>query len=101
ADPLGEAERAGSEHVAVVDLLERLAVALAARHLADEQDHRRRILERRVHADCRVARARAARHEAQARPTRELALRLCHVTRAAPVPAGDEPDLRSMLVEAV
>jgi hypothetical protein len=37
ADPLGEAERPGPEHLPVVDLLERLAVALAARDLADEE----------------------------------------------------------------
>ena len=37
ADPLGEAERAGAEHLPVVDLLEGLAVALVARHLADEE----------------------------------------------------------------
>ena len=101
ADPLGEAERPGPEHLPVVDLLERLAIALAARDLADEQDHRRRVLERGVHADCRVARARAARHEAQARPTGELALRLRHVARPALVAAGDEADAVAMLVEAV
>jgi hypothetical protein len=58
-DPLGEAERAGAEHLPVVDLLERLAVALLARDLADEDDQRRRVLERGVDADRRVARARA------------------------------------------
>ena len=31
ADPLGEAERPRPEHLPVVDLLERLAIALAAR----------------------------------------------------------------------
>ena len=41
ADPLGHAERARAEHLPVVDFLERLAVALVAGHLADEQDHRR------------------------------------------------------------
>ena len=33
ADPLGHAERAGAEDLAVVELLEGLAVALVARHL--------------------------------------------------------------------
>ena len=54
-----------------------------------------------MHADCRVARARAARHEAQARPAGELALRLGHVARPALVAAGDEADARAVLVEAV
>ena len=70
ADPLREAERARAEHLPVVDLLEGLAVALVARDLADEQDHRRRVLERGVQADRGVARARPARHEAQARAGR-------------------------------
>ena len=91
----------GPNICAVVDFLERLAVALVARHLADEQDHRRRVLECRVHADRGVGRARAARHEAHARPAGELALRLGHVARAALVTAGDEADPVAMLVEAV
>ncbi len=101
ADPLGEAERAGAEHVRVVDFLERLAVALVARDLADEQHHRRRVLERGVQADRRVARARSARDEAQSRAAGELALRLGHVARAALVPAADEADPVAVLVEAV
>ena len=44
--PLGDA----AEHLPVVDLLERLAPAHRARDLADQQDHRRRILARDVHA---------------------------------------------------
>ena len=52
-------------------------------------------------ADRGVARARAARHEAQPRPAGELALRLGHVARAAFVAAGDEADAVAMLVEAV
>ena len=63
-DPLGEAERAGAEHLPVVDFLEGLAVALLARHLADEDDERRRVLEGGVDADRGVARARAAGDEA-------------------------------------
>jgi hypothetical protein len=52
--PLGHAQRAGAEHLAVVDLLEGLAVALVAGHLADEQHHRRAVLEGRVHADAGI-----------------------------------------------
>ena len=101
ADPLGEAERAGAEHLPVVDLLERLAVALLARHLADEHDQRRRVLERGVDADRGVARARAAGDEADARPPAQLALRLGHEAGAALVAAGDEADALAVLVEAV
>ena len=99
--PLREAQRAGTEHLAVVDLLEGLAIALVARHLADEEDHRRRILEGGVQADARVGGTGAARHEADAGAARELALRLGHEGRAALLPAGDEADLAAMLVEAV
>ena len=48
-DPLGDL----AEHAPVVDLLERLALDLIARDLADEEHHRRRVLKRRVHADAR------------------------------------------------
>ena len=54
-----------------------------------------------MHADRRVARARAARDEADARPAAQLALRLGHVARAALLPAGDEADPLAVLVEAV
>jgi hypothetical protein len=53
---------------------------------------RRRVLERGVDADRRVARARAAGDEADARAAAQLALRLGHVARAAFVAAGDEAD---------
>ena len=45
------------EHAPVVDLLERLALLLVGSDLADEQDQRRRVLERGVHADGGVRRA--------------------------------------------
>ena len=48
-----------AEHARVVELLERLAAEVAPRHLADEQDQRRRVLVRGVHADRGVGRARA------------------------------------------
>ena len=94
-------ERAGAEHLAVVEFLEGLAVALVAGHLADEQDHRRGVLERGVQADAGVGGARAARDEADARPAAELALRLGHERRAAFLAAGDEADALAVLVKAV
>ena len=101
ADPLRHAERAGAEDLAVVEFLKRFAVALIGRHLADEQHHRRRILERGVQTDRRIARAGAARHEAHARPRRQLALRFGHEGRTAFVAAGDEADALGMRVKAV
>ena len=61
-DPLGDV----AEHLAVVDLLERLAAAHLARDLADQQDHRRRVLARDVDAVAGVGGAGAARHHRDA-----------------------------------
>ena len=77
-----------------VELLERIAAGVAARHLADEEDQRRRVLVGGVHADGRVGRARAARDEADPRPAGELAVRLGHVRGGSLVAARDEPDRR-------
>ena len=63
----------------VVDLLPGLAALERARHLADEQDQRRRVLLRGVHADRRVRRARPARDEADPRAAGELAVGLGRV----------------------
>ena len=51
--------RSPPNDLGVVELLPRLAAAERARHLPDEEDHRRRVLLRRVHADRRLRRARA------------------------------------------
>ena len=84
----GHAE--GAKEGAVVDLLKRLAVALIAGHVADEQHHWRRILRRRVHADAGIGRPRPAGDEAHARPPGQLAVRLSHEGGAALLPADDE-----------
>ena len=68
-DPVGAVDlrdplRHRPEHPPVVDLLERLALLLVGRDLADEQDQRRRVLERGVHADRRVRGAGPARDDA-------------------------------------
>ncbi len=101
AHPLGQAQRAGAEHLPVVDLLERLAIALVGGHLAHQQDQGRRVLERDVHADAGVGGARPARDEAHAGSARELAVRLGHERRPALVAAGHEADALAVLVEAV
>ncbi len=90
ADPL----RHRPEHLAVVDLLERLATELSPPDLADQQDHRRRVLERGVDAARRVRRARPARDEADPRAAGQLAVRVGHVRGADLVAADDEADRR-------
>ncbi len=96
-DPL----RHRPEHAPVVDLLECFALDEVAADLADEQDHRRRILKRGVHADGRVGRARPARHEADAGRARELAVRFGHVRGAALVTTRDQLDALARAVQGV
>ena len=96
-DPLGDAP----EHLLVVDLLERLAPAVLARHLADEQDQRRGVLHRRVHAGRGVRRARAARDHAHAGPTGQLAVGVRGVRGRRLVAAGDHAQPVAMRIEPV
>ena len=91
---LGRPLRDGAEDRRVVELLEGIAAGVATRHLADEEDQRRRVLVGGVHADGRVRRARAARDEADPRPARELAVGLGHVRCGSLVAARDQPDRR-------
>src|SRR3546814_2258776 len=56
----------GREHRRKIDLLKRSAIAIAARDIADEQDHRRRILHRHVDADRGVRRSRSTGNESDA-----------------------------------
>ena len=81
-----------AEHRAVVELLERLALAHVARDLADEQDHRRRILARDVQARRRIGGARPAGDEADAGPPGRLADGLRHHRGAALLPADRDRD---------
>ena len=82
----------GPKKLRVVDFLEGFAVALVAGDVADEQHHRRRILERGVHADRCVGGARPARDEADAGPAGQLAVRLGHEGGAALLAVDDEAD---------
>ena len=68
-DPLGHL----AEHAAEVDLLERLAAAHGAPDLADEDDHRGRILAADMDAGRRIGRTRPARHHEDAGAAGELA----------------------------
>ena len=88
-------------HPAEIEFLERPALEEGARDLADEEDHRRRILISGVHAHARVGRARPARHEADARPAGEFAVGVGHVGGAALLPAHDEADLLARVIERV
>jgi hypothetical protein len=98
-DPLRVVELPGRlgdppEDLRVVQLLPRLATSERTWHLADEEDHRRRVLLRRMHPDGRLRRTGSARHEAEAGSPRELAVRLCRVRRALLVATRDQPDRR-------
>jgi hypothetical protein len=79
-------------HLVEIDLLKRLAVDLVARDLADQHDHRGRILERGVDSDRGVARAGAARHQQHARRAGQFAIGLGHKRGAALLAAGDKMD---------
>ena len=87
--PLGH----GAEHGAVIELLERLALAHLARHLADEHDHRRGILLRDVDAGRGVGGARSAGDEADAGAPGHLADRFRHHRCAALVAAYGDGDV--------
>ena len=89
-DPFGHL----TEHAAVVDFLERLALDLMAGDLADEQDHRRRILKRDMHPGGRVGRPRAAGHETNARLAGHLAVGIGHDGGAAFLAADHQIDAR-------
>src|SRR5258706_15423279 len=71
-----------AEHLTVVDFLECLAVRHLATDLADQKDHRCRILERGVDADGSMAGAGTSRHQAEARLAGELAVSLGHIGRS-------------------
>lgn len=79
-----------AEGAAAVDLLERLALALRARHLTRHQQQRRRALERQVQADGRVGGARAAGDHAGPGAAAGVGVGGGHEARAALLPAGDE-----------
>src|SRR5262249_6709561 len=82
-------------------LLERLPIGEASRHLADQEDDRRRVLRGGVDADRSVGRARAAGDQRDAGAAGELAVGVGHVRGATLVPADDEPDPVARVVEPV
>ena len=95
--PLGQL----AVHAAVVDLLEGLAVGRLAGDLADQQDHGCRILEAGMHSHRGIGGARAAGHEADARPAGQLAVGLRHIGGAALLAADDVADRVALGVQRV
>ena len=91
--PLGD----GAEEGRHVDFLKALAIAVGAVEVADEQDHRGRILEGDMDAAAGVARARAARDEGDARAAGHLAVGIGHIRDPAFLPAHDRVDLRRVV----
>src|SRR3569623_1383358 len=88
--PFGDRREEGGE----VDLLKALAVAVAARDVADEQDHRGRILAGDMHSGTGVSCARSPGDESDSGPAGHLAVGVGHVGDAAFLPTDDCVDLR-------
>src|SRR5690349_21618007 len=88
-------------HAAVIDFLERFALDDVVPHLTYEQNDRRGILMRGMDAERCVGRARTARDETDARTSRELAVRIGHVRRAAFLAADDETDGVACVVQRI
>ena len=95
--PLGQR----AEHGAVIYFLERFTVAVAARYLADKEDHRRRILARGMDTDGGVGRPRPPGDKTQPRPAGELAIGLGHVGRAAFLAAGHQAQAIGHIVKGI
>ena len=88
-------------HAAVVDFLERLALGHCVVDLTDEQNHRRRVLERGMNADARVGRAGPARDKADAGPASQFAVSVGHIGGAAFLAADHEPDVVARFIKSV
>ena len=86
--------RKPAEHLAVIDLLKGFAVAVGPGDLADEQDHRRRILLGDMHAGAGIGGAGATGDEADAGSPGQLGSRLGHHRGAAFLTADDVLDAR-------
>ncbi len=91
--PFGDA----TKHLPVIDFLECAATDQSAIDLADKQQHRRRVFARRMHAVARMRCAGATCDEADARATRELAVRIGHVRCGTFVARRDRTDRRRIV----
>ena len=81
--PFGERR----EHRCEIDFLETFAVAHAPVDIADEQDHRLRVLHRDMDADRGIRRPRPARHKGYAGPSGQCPVCTGHMSDAALLPA--------------
>ena len=81
-----------AERLDLVDLLERLAAAVGAQHLADEREHRGRVLAGRVDPDGEVGGTDRPRRKARRRAAGELAVGLRHERGGAFVAGRNEAD---------
>src|ERR1700733_7617174 len=95
--PLGER----AEHPAVVDLLERIATSVLVRDLADEEQQRRAVLHRHVHADRAMAGARTTCHHRRRGTAFEFAKCFGHMHRAGLEATGDQLQFLPDLIESV
>ena len=77
-------------HPSIVDFLERFAIGHIASDLADQRDHRRRVLARRVDAHRGIGGTGTPRHQCDPRTAGELAVGVRHVRGAALLPADDK-----------
>jgi hypothetical protein len=77
--------------------LERPAAAVGARHLADQQHQRHRVLLGHVHRDRGVGGAGAAADRADPGAAGDLGIRQRHETGAALVAGGDQVDVRRVV----
>ena len=78
------------EHVAKLDLLKGLALALVARDLSDQHDHGARILKRGVDPDARVAGAGPARDDTDPGAAGQLGVGISHERGPPLLTAGNE-----------
>ena len=92
-----DALREPAEHLETVELLEDVLADLLPAHVADEEDERRRVLRRGVHADARVRRARTPVDEAHAGSAGQLRVRDGHERRRGFVACRDDVDLRRVV----
>ena len=90
-----------AEHAAKIDFLEGFAFNNVVANLADEQDQRRGVLIRSVHADRRVGGAGSAGDEGDAGLSGEFAVGIRHIGDAAFLPADDEFEFITALVNGV
>ena len=95
--PLGER----TEHPAVIDFLERIAASVFVWDLADEEQQRRAVLHRDVHADRAMAGAGTTCHHRSRGAAFQFAERFGHVDRAGLEATGDQLQFLPNVVKPV